>query len=113
MFSKLYFEGTAPETPYSRLLSLDVVFSVLLHLVAYTMALFLFVFVFNIKFSMSTYMKFTIAALVLMILGYPARLARVKDLTDTLVDYGFDQKSARHIAVSIMHNGYFTWYFLA
>ena len=39
--------------------------------------------------------------------------ADVKDLTDTLVDYGFDQKSARHIAVSIMHNGYFTWYFLA
>ena len=35
------------------------------------------------------------------------------DFTDTLVDYGFDQKSARHIAVSIMHNGYFTWYFLA
>ena len=35
-----------------------------------------------------------------MILGYPARLARVKDLTDTLVDYGFDQKSADIALVS-------------
>lgn len=113
MFSKLYFDSTAPETPYSRLASFDVLFSVLLHVIVYTMALFLFGFIFNIKFSTSTYMKFVIALFVLMTFGYPARLARVKSLTDTLVDYGFDQKSARHIAVSIMNNGYFTWYFLA
>jgi hypothetical protein len=47
-----------------------------------------------------------------MVVGYPARLMRVKCLRNTLMDYGFDEKTARHIAVSMMNNGYFTWFFM-
>tara|TARA_B100000242_G_scaffold271756_1_gene224156 strand:+ start:459 stop:800 length:342 start_codon:yes stop_codon:yes gene_type:complete len=112
MFSKLYFDSTAPETEYSRLISFDVLLSIIVHVIFYTLFLFLFSFIFNIKFSKNTYMKFIIALIVLMTLGYPARLARVKSLQNTLVDYGFDTKAARHIAVSIINNGYFTWFFL-
>ena len=112
MFSKVFFDTTAPETSYSRLLSLDVAFSILTHIILYTAFLFLFGFIFNIRFSKSTYTKFVIALLVILVVGYPARLARVKSLQDTLMDYGFDKSSARHIAVSIINNGYFTWFFL-
>ncbi len=112
MFSKLYFDTTAPETEFKRLLSIDVFFSIALHVILYTLFLYLVSFIFNIKFSSSTYYKFVISLIVLMSLGYPARLARVKSLQNTLSGYGFDPQAARHIAVSIINNSYFTWFFL-
>ena len=112
MFSKLFFETTAPESEYSRLLSLDVLFSILFHSVLYILFFHLVGYIFNIKFSKETCMKLFIAFIVIMVVGYPARLMRVKCLRNTLMGYGFDEKTARHIAVSMMNNGYFTWFFM-
>ena len=112
MFSKLFFETTAPESEYSRLLSFDVLFSILFHSVLYILFLYLVGYIFNIKFSKATYKKLFIAIVLIMVVGYPARLMRVKCVRDTLMGYGFDEKTARHIAVSMMNNGYFTWFFM-
>ena len=112
MFANLYFETTSPESPYKRLLELDVLFSVIFHAVLYTIALYLFGYIFGIKFSKDIYVKFFVTMLILMVLGYPARLARVKELKRTLMGYELDEKTSRHIAVSILHNGYFRWFFL-
>ena len=108
----MFFETTAPESEYSRLLSLDVLFSILFHSVLYILFLYLVGYIFNIKFSKATYKKLFIAIVLIMVVGYPARLMRVKCLRDTLMGYGFDEKTARHIAVSMMNNGYFTWFFM-
>lgn len=112
MFSKLFFETTAPESEYSRLLSLDVLFSIVFHALVYMLLVHLVGYIFNIKISNEICMKLFIAFIVIMVVGYPARLMRVKCLRNTLIDYGFDEKTARHIAVSIMYNGYFTWFFM-
>lgn len=108
----MFFETTAPESEYSRLLSFDVLFSILFHSVLYILFLHLVGYIFNIKFSKATYKKLFIAIVLIMVVGYPARLMRVKCLRDTLMGYGFDEKTARHIAVSMMNNGYFTWFFM-
>ena len=89
MFANLYFETTSPESPYKRLLEFDVIFSILLHAVFYTFALCIFGYVFNVKFSKKTYMKLFLILLLIMTIGYPARLARVKDMKRTLIGYGF------------------------
>ena len=108
----MFFETTAPESEYSRLLSFDVLFSILFHSVLYILFLYLVGYIFNIKFSKATYKKLFIAIVLIMVVGYPARLMRVKCVRDTLMGYGFDEKTARHIAVSMMNNGYFTWFFM-
>src|SRR6056300_744047 len=100
MFSKLFFETTAPESEYSRLLSLDVVFSIVFHALVYMLVVHLVGYIFNIKISKETCVKLFIAFIVIMVVGYPARLMRVKCLRNTLMGYGFDEKTARHIAVS-------------
>lgn len=112
MFANLYFETTSPESSYKRLLEFDVLFSIILHAVLYTIALYIFGYIFGVKFSKGIYVKFFVTMLILMVLGYPARLARVKELKRTLMGYKLDEKTSRHIAVSILHNGYFTWFFL-
>ena len=112
MFANLYFETTSPESSYKRLLEFDVIFSILLHAVLYTFALCIFGYVFNVKFSKKTYMKLFLILLLVITLGYPARLARVKDMKRTLIGYGLDEEVSRHIAVSVLHHGYFRWFFL-
>lgn len=112
MFSKLFFETTAPESEYSRLLSLDVLFSIVFHALVYMLVVHLVGYIFNIKISKEICIKIFIAFIVIMVIGYPARLMRVKCLRNTLMDYGFDEKTARQIAVSMMNNGYFTWFFM-
>ena len=112
MFSKLYFETTVPETPYKRLFSIDVIISIVFHVILYTIFLYLLSLIFNLKLSYDKYKIFILIVLVIIIFVYPIRLFRFKSLNKTLLDYGFDKKLARQVSVDIGNNAYYTWYFL-
>ena len=101
MFTKVYKETTDPNVSYKRLLSTDVFLSIIFHTIAYTLILCIIVYVFRIKLKPETYVRFISVLVIVMAIGYPLRLARVKSLVKN--DFSPD----------IIHNGYFRWYYLS
>jgi len=107
-FYTTFIETVDPEASFTRIISADVLFSVLLHSFFYLIGYFFIVSFFNLP---KKYILFLQVLVVVMILGYFARLIRAKDIY-----YGLSKKmnpeEARKKTIEIMHLGYFKWYFL-
>ncbi len=110
--SVLYLDTINPLTPYSRLCSLDVLCSIVLHMILYITFIYVIVHVFSIKLVPKQYTNIVYCLLVVMCLGYIGRLARSKSLYIALLTKGASQKQALKNTIDIMNNGYFTYYFL-
>jgi hypothetical protein len=101
---------TDPDTPYSDLLSQDVLFSIVVHTVLYLVAYFVLVTLFDLP---NKPLLFVATLLLIMILGFIGRLARTKGVCNILVKRGENPFAAKEAAMKIMRNAYFTWYFLS
>jgi len=112
-FQKVFVETTDPNTDYIRLMSMDVVASIIFHSVSYIILVFLFAFIFSLKISVSSYLKLFIFLIVIMIFGYIFRLGRSKSLKQVFINKGLHEDDARIHAMELIHKGYFTYYFLA
>ena len=112
-FTKIYFETINPSSDYSRIISKDVLVSIIFHTIAYVVTLFTFMKIFNIKLSKSIYVNVTVFLLLLMTFGYFARLSRSKSIYNYLIKNGKTEKASEEETIKLMGNGYFRFYFLA
>lgn len=109
IFYQTFLETTDPDTEYIDLASPNVALSIGVNLVLYTAVYFLLVYLFGLQ---SKPLFVLIALIVIMVLGYIARLARTKSIYTELVKTN-NPKIAREKTMSTIRNAYFTWYFLA
>jgi hypothetical protein len=109
IFYKTFLKTTDPYTEYSALISFEVIFCILVNLVFYVGAYFILMKLFGFPKKMT---QVVIGLIVIMILGYIGRLARVKSMYNVLLENG-DQEIAHEIATTQLRNAYFTWYFLS
>ena len=105
-FTALYFETINPLTPYYRLFSMDVLFSIVLHVIVYISFIKIIDCIFTFKIPFNTYKNILYFLIILMMFGYVGRLARSKSL------YKTTQKNLEK-TIDIMNNAYFTYYFIA
>jgi hypothetical protein len=54
-----------------------------------------------------------IGLIVIMVLGYIGRLARVKSMYNVLLETYGDEDESHEMATKQLRNAYFTWYFLS
>jgi hypothetical protein len=94
---RVFYETTDPKTPYNRLISKDVILSILLHTILYTCIV-------SYIFKSSKPLYIFIILFTLMYIGYFARLYRVKNLSIFLKN---DKEAKERL-----RSAYFTWYFL-
>ena len=104
--SRAYLLGTNPNTSFSQLVCVDVAVSILYHSIVYSFVAVILFYSMRLHCSCSVYLfsVFFVLFVLIMTLGYPARLARVKSIL-----------SASHNpqrTQSIVDNAYATWYFL-
>ena len=109
-FEHLFMETTDPETPYSRLLKVDTLASIVFHIFLYACLVYAFGYIFDMKFSSKVYMRLTLILLIIMVLGYVGRLSRAKYLEKVLNEKG--EKEPREKAKQMIRTGYYTPYFL-
>ena len=113
LFSKVFFETTNPNTSYNRLLSFDILISIIFHTLAYIIIICVISNVFNIKTNKKIYIKASIFLIIVMILGYIGRLSRVKSIYNYLSEVGYNNKESTLISMKLLQNDYFKFYFLA
>ena len=111
-YTNVYLDTINPHSPYSRLISTDVLFSIVLHVCLYLVIVILASKIFNFKLTNKMYFHITLTLHIIMILGYIGRLARSKSIYLNLRKRGEDKKQATNNTIKIMHNAYFTYYFL-
>lgn len=106
---KVFLETTDPKTEYERLYSLDIAFSILIHLFFYMFVYLLLVFLFKLPYRPIS-MLFIL--LITMIIGYYSRLSRSKSIYTILKNMGYTEKESYNKTMSTIRNRYFNWYFL-
>jgi hypothetical protein len=109
IFYKTFLKTTDPRTEYSALVSFEVIFCILVNLVFYAGAYFILIKLFGFPKKMT---QVVIGLIIIMVLGYIGRLARVKSMYNVLLENG-DQEIAYETATTQLRNAYFTWYFLS
>lgn len=109
IFYKTFLKTTDPRTEYSALVSFEVLFCILVNLVFYVGAYFILMKLFGFPKKMT---QVVIGLLVIMILGYIGRLARVKSMYNVL-HKDHEKEKAHKKATKQLRNAYFTWYFLS
>jgi len=107
-----YLDTINPHTPYTRLLSNDVLGSIIMHTLVYLIIIIIVIKVFKFKTSTNLYLSITIILLIIMIFGYIGRLARAKSLYINFIKSGQDSRQALTNTMDIMHNAYFVYYFI-
>ena len=112
LFTKLFFETTYPKTSYYRLLSVDVLLSIIIHILAYVAIIYLLSFIFEFKINKNIFFKITSFLLIIMILGYFGRLAGVKSIYKYLINKGKNEEESISISMNLLHKDYFKFYFL-
>ena len=112
-FTKTFFETIDPKSHYSRLLSLDVFMSVVLHVFLYLCALCSIICLLNLKIDKNIYFKVFTFLIIIMPLGYLGRLSRSKSIYNYLISTGKNQEKSREEAMRLMEIGYFRFYFIA
>lgn len=112
LFTKLFFETTNPKTSYYRLISLDVVLSIIIHIIAYIAIIYLLSFIFEFKINRNVYIKILSFLIIIMILGYFGRLTRVKSIYNYLIKKNVNEKESISISMDLLHKDYFKFYFL-
>jgi len=110
IFYKTFLKTTDPYTDYSALASFEVIFCILVNLVFYTGAYYILMKLFGFPKKM---MQVVIGLVVIMILGYIGRLARVKSMYNVLLETRGDEAESHEMATTQLRNAYFTWYFLS
>ena len=102
----LFYETTDPQTPYMRLLYPDVWANVLIHAFIYSVVFCVLLSICQEKKSIrwGKLISIWIGLIILMMIGYMARLCRVKCLAKTLES---EEEAKRQI-----RNAYFVWYFI-
>jgi len=103
--SRAYLLGTNPSTSFSDLVCVDVIVSILYHTIIYTIVTVLFYYFWFHKCIVPAIPILFFFFLLIMTLGYPARLARAKSLLAA-------SHNNLHRTQSIMDNAYATWYFI-
>lgn len=112
MFHKIYLETTNPLSPYSRLISLDILFSIIFHIFLYMLFLYIISNIFKFTLSRKTYTKIIIFLFLIMISGYVGRLWRSKSIYKEYVPM-YPDEVAKDKTERIIDNAYITWYFIA
>ena len=108
----LYLDTVDPKTNFKRLVSKDVLISIVLHTIIYLAVIYAFTLIFDIKLSSKVYTKISIALLIVMVLGYFGRLARSKSIYNAHIARDFSEEDARKNTINLMNHGYFKFYFL-
>ncbi len=120
LLENVYYDTTDPESKFTRLLSLDVAFSILLHSALYTLVVYVvkerIKLAPHLKSGLSFYQKLFYSLVIIMSIGYVLRLLRVKAMYNTIQKnesgwwklYSTAKKETR-IATD---NAYKVWYFL-
>ena len=106
---KIFLETTDPKTEFDRLYSLDIAFSILIHLFFYVIVYMLLVQLFGLPYRPISVL---FLLLVVVIVGYYGRLQRSKSIYSVLKNMGYTDKESHNKAMATIRNGYFTWYFL-
>ena len=110
--SNVYLDTINPNVSYNRLLSIDVFFSIIAHTFLYLIIIILVSKLFSFKISKKLFRNIIIVLLFVMTFGYYGRLARSKSIFNTLISNGESKEFAEKETMDIMHNAYFTYYFL-
>ena len=110
IFYKTFLKTTDPYTDYSALASFEVIFCIFVNLFFYTGAYYILMKLFSFPKKM---MQVVIGLVVIMILGYIGRLARVKSMYNVLLETHRDEAESHEMATTQLRNAYFTWYFLS
>ena len=111
-YTNVYLDTIDPLSPYSRLISPDVLFSVVIHACFYLVIIIFTSKLFNFTLTKKLYFHITLTLHVIMVLGYIGRLARSKSIYYNLRKRGESKKEAQNNTIKLMHHGYFTYYFL-
>ena len=125
LLENVYFATTNHEAKFTRLLSLDVAFSILLHSAIYTGVVYVAKERKNLhprknKFDIKFYQTLFIALVIIMSVGYFIRLWRVKAIHNTIkanqTSFGWATDRVTGLAKSetrrITDDAYKVWYFL-
>ncbi len=112
VFTNLYLDTIHPQTPYSRLLSNDVVLSVIVHTIFYILVIYVICQIFNIKMKDGTYTNIIMLLIIIMILGYLGRLYRSKSIFHYKALESNNSVQSIQDTLDLMHKGYFKYYFL-
>lgn len=110
IFYKTFLKTTDPRTEYGALVSFEVIFCILVNLFFYTGAYYILMKLFGFPKKM---MQVVIGLIVIMVLGYIGRLARVKSMYNVLLETRGDEAESHEMATTQLRNAYFTWYFLS
>ena len=115
VLTNVYFDTVNPLADYSRLIRLDVLFSIVFHLIVY---LLIFYYGYNAiylfkKFISRKRMIYTsIIVLFILCFGYIGRLMRSKSIYNYFILKHYTKQEAVEKTYQVMNNGYFTYYFL-
>lgn len=111
IFTKIFFETTNPLTKYTRLLKVDILFSIIFHSIFYLLLFNIITKIFNIKLSIFIFKNIFITLMITMTFGYYFRLSRVKSIYKYLKENNY--KNALEKSTHILYKGYFRFFFLA
>jgi hypothetical protein len=110
IFYKTFLKTTDPRTEYSALVSFEVIFCIFVNLCFYTGAYYILMKLFGFPKKIT---QVIIGLIIIMILGYIGRLARVKSMYNVLLETYGDEAESHEMATTQLRNAYFTWYFLS
>ncbi len=108
----VYLETTDPKSSYTRLMSSDVLFSVVIHSIGYVLIIYILQKSLNI-FEKMNLLNLFLFLLVVMTLGFIARLCRSKCVFESFMSKTKNNEISLEKTKELMNNAYFTWYFLS
>jgi len=111
---KVYRETSDPRSEYGRLVTTDVVASIVVHVVLYIGAIFLLQHFTRIRIVNDKQpIRLAVILGIIMCGGYIARLCRVKAIYHVNRSSGYNEEVSLKMARDQINQGYVTWYFLA
>ena len=105
----IFLETTDPVTPYTSLISVGVLASIVLHVLVYLLIYMALAEVFGLANDL---FMVTVVLTLIMVFGYIGRLARSKSIMAIQMENGETIPAARQIAKQTLRPAYFTWYFM-
>lgn len=109
VFQTVFLDTTDPQTEYSRLFAFDVFFCIVINILFYTIFHYLFVKIFALP---DKTMLLIYCLIIVMVLGYFARLSRSKSVYNVYRLKGYSATDAYNQTIQDIRNAYFTWYFI-
>ena len=111
--SSVYNKTTNPRESYEVLLSLDVLLSIVIHIVIYLLFIHMIQITTNINIIVKRqWISAAVLLFFVMCIGYLGRLCRAKCIYEIEMEKKHEEEEAIKYTNEIMDKGYFTWYFL-